>query len=792
MRLKKGSGKIMFWKSGIFSNAYLKLFLSYLTITCTIVLLLGIAFYSFFSSRYNQKVIEVNNKVIEQEKNIIEDTYIKKVSTIYIGLASENINSSFGDFKYFFTNPVDGNYVRLYNDYSYLENIVQNNSDIIDAIHLYLPFNRLLISTTWGVKYLSNDSMSKTDTIGWFQYAANPPQNGLWLDTRPMQNAYYWSNLDNGITYIRSFPLFANSVPRPGLIAFDLNEAHFKNVLSQSNTAGDEISFIINRKGTVISSSDSSLLYSKPRSSPYILHILDSDSGMGNFTMMVGRQNYMISFMTMDSSDWKIVSMTPISEYYRQTAVMNQIVFGFCAAAFLLGLVLTYVFSKKMYHPLQSLLAHIRDLFDEKEKPAAVFGAQNEYLVINDALGRLSDKIEKQARTIVEYKPLVKQNMILFLFNNAIPKCEDFDDLRKICGISFSHPGYCCLLLRLEKPEIEALDLKGNLYATYLTISCIEAMTNPDVSLNAVMLSQSDIGVIVNAESSNALVFDLVEKLLLDMISKYDIGFTGSLGLWTDDPLTLFESYREAQAAMKYKFYFPDEALLFYENFSSLKDNAESQKELTAEKFMDALNSRSMENVAAYLDSFCKQLASGGYTFEFCERKLAALVDAFIKFCGVHDLNAQMSGNMMRQEFSGLADIHAYHDCFIRYIRRAFCLLEEKRSVKNQELIEKAKVYIAEHLGNQLSLDSVAQYVQFTPKYFSKLFKEIAGINFQEYVTEQRLKKAKNLLSGTERTVEQISAEIGYCSPAYFIKQFKKAFGYTPYCYRTDGRKGTI
>lgn len=775
-----------------FNTAYAKLFFSYLAITCAITFLLGIAFFYFYSVKYNQKVIEVNDKIIEQEKNIIEDSYIKKVTSIYVNLASENINSNFTDFKYFFNNPLSGNNVKLYCDYTYMKDVVRNNSDIIDAIHLYIPKNNLLVSTTWGVKFLNESTADETDTIGWFQYTNSPPQKGLWLDTRPMQNAYDWSNLSNGTTYIRSFPLLSNSVPQPGLIAFDLNEENFKNILSQAHTADNEMNLIINQSGNIISSSDSSLLYAGLDDVPYVKNILSMEKSSGSFATKIGQEEYMVSFMNMDTVNWKIISMMPISEYYKQTSLINQVTLLLCAVTLSIGFILTCIFSKNMYNPLKSLLLHIHDLFGEDKKSTArLLKNENEYLVINNALGKLSGKIDELTQNIVEYRPIVKQNMILSLLNNSIPQKEDLGELQKLSGVTFFYPYYNCILLHSNKFNAESSDLKNNLYATYITISHIEAMSNTEASLHAVMLSQSLIGVIINAKSGqNDLVTDLVEKLLFHMITQYDICFTCSMGLWTKDPLTLCDSYHEAQKAMRYKFYYPNEMLLLYESFSSRQKGGVPAEEPSAEDFMSTLNLHNYEKVTSYLDTFISLLLNGGYTSDLCDKKLVQLIDVWMEFCSMHDLGIQMDHQKIAHEFAGLGNITEYHDWILSHVKQAFCLLDEKKALKNLELIEKAKKYINENLGCQLSLDSAAQYVSFTPKYFSKLFKEATGINFQEYVTKQRLEKAKELLFSTNLTAEQISAEIGYSSPAYFIKQFKKAYGDTPRYFRTNCKNG--
>lgn len=109
--------------------------------------------------------------------------------------------------------------------------------------------------------------------------------------------------------------------------------------------------------------------------------------------------------------------------------------------------------------------------------------------------------------------------------------------------------------------------------------------------------------------------------------------------------------------------------------------------------------------------------------------------------------------------------------------------------IRNQEpdgIITKAQEYIRQNFRRDLALEDVARTVGVSPYYFSKLFKEEAGLNFSEYLTEIRIETAKRLLSDRELSIKQVCVDSGYANPNYFSRIFKKWVGITPTEFR-DG-----
>ncbi len=99
-------------------------------------------------------------------------------------------------------------------------------------------------------------------------------------------------------------------------------------------------------------------------------------------------------------------------------------------------------------------------------------------------------------------------------------------------------------------------------------------------------------------------------------------------------------------------------------------------------------------------------------------------------------------------------------------------------------LLTKAVEYLEEHYAQEVSLEEVAEFIQISPFYLSKLFKKELGENFSDYLTAIRMKKAKEILVDPLSNIKEASYKVGYKDPNYFARAFKKSFGLTPSEYK--------
>ncbi len=98
----------------------------------------------------------------------------------------------------------------------------------------------------------------------------------------------------------------------------------------------------------------------------------------------------------------------------------------------------------------------------------------------------------------------------------------------------------------------------------------------------------------------------------------------------------------------------------------------------------------------------------------------------------------------------------------------------------NRAVIENAIAYIGNNLTANLSLEAVAEYAGFSPIHFHNCFKASTGRTLREFVEEQRIRKAINMLISTDKTLTEIAYACGFSSQSYFSFAFKRKTSLTP------------
>jgi AraC-like DNA-binding protein len=98
--------------------------------------------------------------------------------------------------------------------------------------------------------------------------------------------------------------------------------------------------------------------------------------------------------------------------------------------------------------------------------------------------------------------------------------------------------------------------------------------------------------------------------------------------------------------------------------------------------------------------------------------------------------------------------------------------------------IAKARAFIAERHGAELSLTEVARSVNMSAFYFCKSFKKATGMTFTDYLARVRVEKVRNLLLNPHRRISEAAYEAGFQSLSQFNRVFRRVAGESPTTYR--------
>lgn len=119
-------------------------------------------------------------------------------------------------------------------------------------------------------------------------------------------------------------------------------------------------------------------------------------------------------------------------------------------------------------------------------------------------------------------------------------------------------------------------------------------------------------------------------------------------------------------------------------------------------------------------------------------------------------------------------------------------ILEARKDVEKRNdisIASRVRQYVITHLDDELSLTKLANIVFLNPSYLSYLFKECTGTNISDFISDMRLVKAKELLGGSMKRINEICMEIGYDSPHSFARFFRHCTGMSPLEYRESVKK---
>ncbi|HAG70240.1 MAG TPA: DNA-binding response regulator [Lachnospiraceae bacterium] len=129
---------------------------------------------------------------------------------------------------------------------------------------------------------------------------------------------------------------------------------------------------------------------------------------------------------------------------------------------------------------------------------------------------------------------------------------------------------------------------------------------------------------------------------------------------------------------------------------------------------------------------------------------------------------------------TGFKDLKETRRWFLNKMTEAASNVTHKKEERVGSMVSEAKHFIEKNFSRDISLDDVANSVDVSPYYFTRMFKEETGETFVEFLTRVRINRAKELIRDPHIAIGEIGQSVGYFDPNYFSRIFKKNVGLTP------------
>lgn len=160
-------------------------------------------------------------------------------------------------------------------------------------------------------------------------------------------------------------------------------------------------------------------------------------------------------------------------------------------------------------------------------------------------------------------------------------------------------------------------------------------------------------------------------------------------------------------------------------------------------------------------------------------------IDDYIKKpFGYFELRDKILYHILNKESGTNGDKGTSEDCNKTFVHRqdlSIC------SAGNYYKIQRALKFIEDNFMRKIGRDDVAKEACMEPTYFSKIFKDVTGQGFHDYLNDRRTARAKEILINRNRlSITDIALALGFGDIATFDRIFKKKVGMTPLQYRNS------
>jgi YesN/AraC family two-component response regulator len=337
----------------------------------------------------------------------------------------------------------------------------------------------------------------------------------------------------------------------------------------------------------------------------------------------------------------------------------------------------------------------------------------------------------------------------------------------------------------LEEPKLID-DSNGKLRFHLFQYSLIEELGG-DID-GEIFVRDDERTVIVQAvpPGRDELPAELAAKLQRHLESRYGLTATIGISRIHSGEQSVQSAYEESVEALSLKMYVGQGEIVPYAIVSSWKQDEETYF------YPYELETKLLQALLQLDEKECETIVSR-ITQEVMERRLGA--------GNVQQLFFQLSGEIVKTlvqtggdlsvalgdrpfASSGIQTLRDMEMRLAEMCARIIAYNREKRLKLNDVTLQLATEFMEKNFNNNITVETVAEHVQRSTSFLSRIFKEATGTTVNDYLIQLRIQRACELLREPKYTMEDICREIGYANVSYFNKLFKARMGHTPGQYR--------
>ncbi|MFC5467380.1 helix-turn-helix domain-containing protein [Cohnella suwonensis] len=466
---------------------------------------------------------------------------------------------------------------------------------------------------------------------------------------------------------------------------------------------------------------------------------------------------------------------------------------GLAIAAVLLGVFWVVHVTKRNYQPIGQIVSLIQT--SSLVQPNDGKSDGNEFGFIRGALEHLMEETKKIRQENVENSILQKKHRFLEAMEGTVPitEAEWSSDLRKYNVDAAGKIAYVQVLeIDGYRAFSQTYDQQDQSLFKFLLSSILQEMTQQrEASIWAEWTTDRQMAAIIWVPEKEKLdeMRDAITALVIQWV-KQNLSFTITLG-HGGAAATLEElrrSYETACSLLSYKAVLGTGRVIHPEEIARPQTRNHEYFH-TIYSFSNALRLPDQDWNKQLAELF-KQIRDSIFSRKEIESLLSFLHQhldrVFLELSREYRNVWKETETELLEAEKHWETIEELQSSCIRIFEAASGKMQSLRdSHRNRIIIGEIRSFIEEHYANpELSLDYLSDKFLMNAKNISKMFKEEFGENFVDFLIGLRIQNAKKRLMETEKSLQEISVEVGYYNYNSFNRAFKNIAGVSPSDYR--------
>ncbi len=466
-----------------------------------------------------------------------------------------------------------------------------------------------------------------------------------------------------------------------------------------------------------------------------------------------------------------IISAIPVRLVQQQTIRLLGVNLSVLLLAVIISILIVILFSYQKSASVQGLLDNINEWAETK------YVAGNEYQYIREKVGMIADSRNEYQKALAELRVQMNNNILeqMFVWEITSPKKQEL--CRKMIPEEIQY--FYVLVVLCEEEDAEALlntfYVLDRMAGEYIGGEYLRAQTAMNEISFLVGVAENEL--IRKREESNKLAMFLREATK-ETGNVFHIGVSG-IGMELTD---IHSCYLQARQALNsYTREHLNTVGYYSDLLNSTGDNLVNIH--FVDKLYQYLLSGKEQTFMETLDKLIRHYRVSPYLYEKSMQEICYSIRHTV-ICAAEELSISETELQMENwnERSGFEER-------IEELKLAaghlFAANEKNKRSHNTLLKENIISYIHENYRNpNLSTVMVSENMKISEKYLIQFLKEQTGKTFAKYIEDMRVEKAKELLSETEYSNEQIAGMAGFGSLNSFYRVFHKKTGVSPGTYR--------